>query len=104
GQVLNGGLTRGGARTAGQLLGAHDVGVTRVRRQRLRPPAGSAPALIRICFIGGPFCPVPGPAARTCVSRLGGGCSLQSAVTVSACDLPAAGHCGTIGQRTPAWR
>ena len=66
--------------------------------------AGRRRLLIRICFIGGPFCPVPGLAARTGVSRLGGGCSPQPAVTVSACDLPAAGHCETIGQRTPAER
>ena len=38
--------------------------------------------LIRICFIGGPFCPVPGLEMQAGVSRLGGECSPQLVVTM----------------------
>jgi hypothetical protein len=71
--------------------------------------------LIRICFIGGPFCPVPGLEVQAGVSRLGGGCSPQLVVAMprgcgwgsGACQLtaPAAravtGRDGRSGRAVP---
>jgi len=64
--------TLGPAGTAGQLLGARDVGVACVRRQWLRPPARwpLAPADMDLPHRRS-FRPVPGLQVRTCVSSLG---------------------------------
>jgi hypothetical protein len=59
------GRCRDEAAPAGQLLGADDIGVARVRRERLQPLAGGRCCwLIRTCFIGNPFCLVRRPSAN----------------------------------------
>ncbi len=64
--------TLGSAGTAGQLLGASDVGVACVRWQRLRPPArwALAPADMDLPHRRS-FRPLPGLEVRTSVSSLG---------------------------------
>jgi hypothetical protein len=67
-------LTLGPAGTAGQLLGASDVGVARVRWQRLSLPARWALALADLDLSHRrSFRSVPGLEVRTSVSPLGGG-------------------------------
>jgi len=66
--------TLGPAGTAGQLLGASDVGVARVRWQRLSLPARWVLALGDLDLSHRrSFRSVPGLEVRTSVSALGGG-------------------------------
>jgi len=98
-------LTPGPAGTAGQVLGASDVGVARVCWQRLLPRASWA-------LVHGDtdlphrrsFRLVPGLEVRTSLSPLGGGVLATACRDVLNAGLPAVGNAGTISQRTAAGR
>jgi len=102
-------LTLGPAGTAGQVLGASDVGVARIRWQRLRhcstPRAGwaLAPGDMDLPHRRS-FRLVPGREVRASVWPLGGGVLATACRDVLNVGLPAVGNAGTISRRTPARR